>query len=374
MTEKLWYYVDAQQQKIGPVAAGIIKDAYQRGELRADSLVWNADLPQWQSLADHSEKLGINLSRQTSTLPNGREVKYANFFHRWAAFVFDQCLLSFSALLLVFSVTAAIYFLAGFSFEKNPDAAAMLMAGSVFIYMLLYLAMSGSYHIHFESSSRQGSWGKQYLGLLVTTDQGECLDKRTAALRWFSAALSHLSQNIGFLMAAFTQKRQALHDFLANTLVIERDNTPMAANIDRNKRCIIVLVMGIVVLPLLMTAAIMVPMFYFIEQQEQAKLADHEKIAALVLPIQQAIGKRMALDQNCLSNDDAEIKPLLEPLKPITTEIYVGISENEETCEIYITWDTYKTLAYNYSGEGDWTCEASHTPDHFGGNCQLIDY
>ncbi len=373
MTEKLWYYVDANRQKNGPVAAEEMKSAYQRGELRPDSLVWHAQLPQWQSLANHAEALGINLSRSSSTLLNGVEVKYANFFHRWAAFVLDQWLLSSVALSLVFGTTAAIYFLAGFSFEKDPDAAAILIACSVIIYMFLYLAMSGSYHIYFESSSRQGSWGKRYLGLHVTTDQGLPLDRRTAALRWFSAALSHLSQNIGFLMAAFTQKRQALHDFLASTLVLERDLTASATPINRNKRSVIVLVLGIFVLPIAVAASMMVPMFHIIQKQEQAELDQHQKMAAMAIPVQQAILKRVAVDQNCLSNDDPEIKPLLLPLTPITSDIYVGISEDEEACEIVITWDTYKTLSYSYTGEGDWTCGASYKPEHFGENCQLID-
>ena len=294
VTEKLWYYVDAHQKKNGPVAASGIKDAYQRGELHADSLVWNADLPQWQSLADHAVALGVNLSRTNSTLVNGMEVKYANFFHRWAAFIFDQWLLSSTAILLIFSIAATIYFSAGFSFEKDPDAAAILMVGAAFAYMVLYLTMSGSYHIYFESSSRQGSWGKQYLGLHVTTDQGLALDRRTAALRWFSAALSHLSQNIGFLMAAFTQKRQALHDFMANTLVLERDTT--AKPINRNQRSAVLLVLGIFVLPILMAACFMVPMFYFIEKQEQAELTQHERMAELVISIQNATSKRLAVD------------------------------------------------------------------------------
>ena len=373
MTEKLWYYVDASQQKNGPVNAGVIKDAYQRGELRPNSLVWHAQLPQWQSLADHAEALGINISGISSTLLNGVEVKYANFFHRWAAFVFDQWLLSSTAILLIFGTATVIYFSAGFSFEKDPDSAALLIAAAAFAYMLLYLTMGGFYHIYFESSSRRGSWGKQYLGLHVTTDQGLALDRRTAALRWFSAALSHLSQNIGFLMAAFTQKRQALHDFLASTLVLECDTTASAKPINRNQRSVIVLVLGIFVLPIALAACIMAPMFYFIEKHEQAELDQHKKIAALVIPVQQAIRERVAVDQNCLSNDDPEIEPLLLPFKPITSDIYVGISDDEEACEIVITWDTYKTLSYSYTGEGDWTCGASHKPEHFGKNCQLID-
>lgn len=374
MTDKLWHYVDAQQQKKGPVAASVIKEAYERGELGPGSLVWHAELPQWQILSAHAEALGINLSKVAGPMLNGREIKYANFFHRWAALMIDQWVLSMTALTVVTSIAVAVYFSAGISFEKDPDTIAIFMVSSMFAYMLLYISLSGSYHVYFETSSRRGSWGKQYLGLIVSTDQGEPLDKSTAALRWFSAALSHLSQNIGFLIAAFTEKRQALHDFLAHTLVLERDAASMPAPIDRNKRAIIVLVIGVLIMPLVLTAGMMIPMFHFIKQQEQAELARHQKMAALVVPVQQAISKRVAIDQNCLTHEDAEIKPLLQPLEPMTSEIYVGLSDDEEACEIYLVWDTYKSLSYRYTGKGDWTCEASHNPSHFGLNCQLSDY
>lgn len=373
MTGKLWHYVDAQQQKNGPVAASVIKELYERGELGAGSLVWNTELPQWQILSAHAQVLGINLAKFVTPMLNGREIRYANFFHRWAALMIDQWVLSITALTVVASIAAAVYFSAGFSFEKDPDSVGIFMVSCVFAYMFLYIGLSGSYHIYFETSSRRGSWGKQFLGLVVSTDQGEPLSKSTAALRWFSAALSHLSQNIGFLIAAFTEKRQALHDFLAHTLVLERDAASVGAPIDRNKRAIIVLVTGVLIMPLLMVAGMMIPMFHFIEKQEQADLKRHRDMAALVLPVQQAIGKRVAIDQNCLSNADAEIKPLLRPLERITNEIHVGLSDDETACEIYLVWDSYKSLTYRYTGEGDWTCEATHNPDHFGENCQLSD-
>ena len=373
MTDKLWHYVDAQQQKIGPVAASVMKAAYERGELGPGSLVWNIDLQQWQSLSAHAAELGINLPPVARPMLNGRQIKYANFFHRWAALMIDQWLLSLTTLAVVSGIAAAVYFLAGVSFEKNPDTIAIVMMSSLFAYVLLYIGLSGAYHVYSETSSRRGSWGKQYLGLVVSTDQGDPLDKSTAALRWVSAALSHLSQNIGFLIAAFTEKRQALHDFLAHTLVLERDDASTPLPINRNKRAIITLVIGILIMPLVMAAAIMIPMFHFIKQQEQAELARHQKMAALVLPIQRAISKRVAIDQNCLSHDDAEMQQLVQPLKPMTSELYVGLSSNGESCEIYLLWDTYKRLTYRYTGKGDWTCEASHNPQHFGENCQLYD-
>ena len=68
-----------------------------------------------------------------------------------------------------------------------------------------------------------------------------------------------------------------------------------------------------------------------------AVLDQHKKIAVFLIPVQQAIGKGVAVDQHCLSNDDPEIEPLLLPLTPITSNIYVGTSDDEEACEIRIT-------------------------------------
>ncbi|MCK5087480.1 MAG: RDD family protein, partial [Melioribacteraceae bacterium] len=41
--------------------------------------------------------------------------------------------------------------------------------------------------------------------------------------RFFGKILSGLIFNIGYIMAAFTERKQALHDILANCLVVEND-------------------------------------------------------------------------------------------------------------------------------------------------------
>ena len=104
-----------------------------------------------------------------------------------------------------------------------------------------------------------------------------------------------------------------------------------------------------------------------------AVLDQHKKIAVFLTPVQQAIGKDVAVDQHCFSNDDPEIKLLLLSMNLLTNDIYVGISDNEEACEIYTTWDIYKSLSYSHPGEGDWTCGATCNSKHFGEKCQLID-
>ena len=84
-----------------------------------------------------------------------------------------------------------------------------------------------------------------------------------------------------------------------------------------------------------------------------AVLDQHKKIAVFLVPVQQAIGKDVAVDQHCFSNDDPEIKLLLLSLNLMTNDIYVGISDNEEACQIRITWGIYRSLSYSHSGEGD---------------------
>jgi uncharacterized RDD family membrane protein YckC len=372
MTEQLWYYVNAQQEKIGPVAASVIKEAFVRGELRRDSLVWQPALPQWQSLADNARAFDIDFSNANVAWLNGTEVKYANFFHRWAAFIFDQWLVTFISLLTVGSICAAIYFLGDFSGKDNIDAAMILLFGGIFAYIFMLMLTSGIYHISFESSAKQGSYGKQYLGLMVTDDKGAPIDRQKAMLRWFSTALSHMSQNIGFLMAAFTQKRQALHDFLANTLVLERKPVAPAPDINRNQRAVVVLLVGLLVMPVLLVGLFMGPIFYFIAEQEKAEAAEHAKIAALVPAIQKAMYQREAADQTCLSHDEPEIAPLVAPLKALTTEVITGLSYDEEACEIYIGYGVGETVSYRSDGSGGWTCEASENPEHFAKDCKLL--
>ncbi len=43
-----------------------------------------------------------------------------------------------------------------------------------------------------------------------------------ALSRWLAALLSYLTLYIGFFMAGFTARKQALHDYVAGTLVVDR--------------------------------------------------------------------------------------------------------------------------------------------------------
>lgn len=78
------------------------------------------------------------------------------------------------------------------------------------------------YFAGMESSSRQATIGKSLLGIYVTDVDGNQISFLRATGRYFAKFLSAIILLIGFIMAAFTARKQALHDMIASTLVLDR--------------------------------------------------------------------------------------------------------------------------------------------------------
>jgi len=72
-----------------------------------------------------------------------------------------------------------------------------------------------------ESSSWQGTVGKKVLGLRVTDMNGHRIGFGKATGRYFGKILSGLILGVGFIMIAFSEQKQGLHDMLAGTLVVK---------------------------------------------------------------------------------------------------------------------------------------------------------
>jgi uncharacterized RDD family membrane protein YckC len=70
-----------------------------------------------------------------------------------------------------------------------------------------------------ESSSRQATLGKMIFSLKVTDLQGRRISFGVATGRQFAKWLSFVTLLVGYIMAGFTQKKQALHDMIVNTVV-----------------------------------------------------------------------------------------------------------------------------------------------------------
>lgn len=267
MSERNWYYADHQRQNQGPLPASAIVALFRKGVLEADSLVWHEGLSEWQALSKHFAEIGIkaNEADRSFLLPleplpvtapapastatpsnrNDADIVPAGFVRRWAAVFLDSLIVSVPVTVL--AVVLAIPLVMA---SANPESAAEKAQG---LFYLLYLLVAPAYYAGMESSAHQATFGKMALGIKVVDLRGRRLGLGQALGRWFAAALSYISLGIGFLMAAFTEKKQALHDLIAGTQVVDR--WAYSEHPENQKRelggCLIAFVVGMVLLLLL---------------------------------------------------------------------------------------------------------------------------
>lgn len=91
------------------------------------------------------------------------------------------------------------------------------------------VAVAALYFIGFEASSRQATPGKQWLGLRVCTLDGQRPTLGRTVVRFLAGSLSWLSLNLGHALAAWTPRKQALHDLIAGTVVVVETQTTSSA-------------------------------------------------------------------------------------------------------------------------------------------------
>ncbi|MFF2093638.1 RDD family protein [Paenibacillus sp. NPDC058174] len=98
-----------------------------------------------------------------------------------------------------------------------------LFVSNAFIPLLIYLCTMWLYFALMESSSKKATLGKMMLGIIVVDSNNQKLSFWRASGRYFAKNLSGLTMYIGFLMAAFTEKKQTLHDMIARAYVVNKE-------------------------------------------------------------------------------------------------------------------------------------------------------
>ena len=105
---------------------------------------------------------------------------------------------------------------------RQTDAAnqAAWNANADLLISLVGLLLQAGYFTVLESSPWQATLGKRACGLRVTGLDGGRISLARAIGRFAAKFLSALILCIGFLMVAWTRRKQGLHDILAETLVV----------------------------------------------------------------------------------------------------------------------------------------------------------
>ena len=154
-------------------------------------------------------------------------VAYAGFWLRLVAHLIDHIVLAvpmgilFVFLILGTGISAALQGL--HPGESPEEVIAAIGFGVIFFGAGVLVVALWLYYALFESSAWQATPGKRVLGLFVTDLNGNRISFAQASGRFFAKMISGLIPfAIGYIMAGFTAKKQALHDIIAGCLVLRK--------------------------------------------------------------------------------------------------------------------------------------------------------
>lgn len=151
-------------------------------------------------------------------------VYYAGFWLRFVAWIIDRIVMQVVTSFLLFPLfgISAMHGIFRGMRPGNPEDFAPLFAG-IWRVWLVAMIIDWLYYALMESSPWQGTLGKKTLGLRVTDLQGNRVSFGRATGRFFSRIISAFTLLIGYIMAGFTERKQALHDIIAGCLVIKQE-------------------------------------------------------------------------------------------------------------------------------------------------------
>lgn len=245
-----WYYADARRERLGPVAAGVIRDKFRNGELDLATLAWCEGMTEWKPLSAVADELqllvqantGIDLRadytaiekgtasyspyaasaatlQEGSSVVQGGNVVFAGFWRRVAAYFVDWTLLTIASYAILIPTSIVVTLASSRASSGGTSIAMILLTGVVYLVLIAFNIM---YPAWMHASRYQATLGKMVVGIKVVRSDGERISLGRGVGRIFATILSSLILCIGYLMAAFTERKQCLHDMVCDTLVVDR--------------------------------------------------------------------------------------------------------------------------------------------------------
>ncbi len=241
MSEPNWYFAVAGAQH-GPVSVEQLQEMLARDQIGADALVWRDGMSNWvaagtlpvfsspkasasaqptyppsaypaqpNTFGQPSPRAGVPLDYYT---PSYNPPPYAGFWIRFGAAFLDGIITAIAGYIIGYALDAAIYGTMGRGNQATALASAL---GNIVGIVVTWL-----YDALLESSEHQATLGKMVVGVKVVDLQGARISFGRASGRHFAKYLSAFICAIGYIMAAFSDRKQALHDHIASTFVVHR--------------------------------------------------------------------------------------------------------------------------------------------------------
>ena len=283
MTE--WYYVDNLRQRQGPVPQEALVKLHRSGALTDASLAWREGMGQWTPLGELGSELGLAAPAPIAAPPTpepaaepvverpltGRavftasepsyaqhtpvqtgpvgavaaaataaspyaapradvveprsaarvqdgHVVYAGFWKRVAASFIDAFAIGIPVGIVATIIAGLLGMGSSFTSGLSGMANAFNLGESGISWVLSALAY-GWFH---SAAGLMATPGKLAIGIKVVRTDGEKISFLRGFGRYWATLLSAILIGIGYLMAAFTARKQALHDMVCDTLVVDK--------------------------------------------------------------------------------------------------------------------------------------------------------
>lgn len=160
----------------------------------------------WQE-GDIVEAFSVAISG--STVVPVAPIKYAGFWIRWAAAMLDGLIVTAASFIIniLFGIILVIF---SVKIEESPFRFLGYIIGWGYLIFMVY--------------KYEATFGKKLVGIKVVSDKSERLTLGQVILReTVGKIVSSMTLMIGYIMAGFTERKQALHDKIASTTVVYKD-------------------------------------------------------------------------------------------------------------------------------------------------------
>lgn len=147
---------------------------------------------------------------------------YGGYWRRVAAAFLDLVVVMLAFTVIIMFLDLIVARLAPTLVFLIIDFGDVVFAIAAVVFVVLYFG----YSTYLNSSSWQATPGKLAMGVKVTDLEGKRISFLRSVGRFFAMFFSNVTLGIGYVIAAFTDKRQTLHDIVAGTLVVRKDAAP----------------------------------------------------------------------------------------------------------------------------------------------------
>lgn len=253
-----WFYA-VDRQQYGPVSRSVLDELIATGRMSPADLVWCDGMPRWEQAGTVFPELLASAGGQfhAGVQPIAREgeggaaggqvlsyynpmqtgvMTYSGFWRRFGAFMIDFVIVSAAGMVVavvVYLPFGAAPMIWGQGMGTGPGAgtggagpapgppAAILSVASM-LNWLLSTTIAWLYEALMTSSRHRATLGKMVFGVEVVRANGEALTFGRATGRHFAKWISYYLMLVGYIIAAFTLKKQGLHDFICDTVVVKK--------------------------------------------------------------------------------------------------------------------------------------------------------